>query len=465
METKYFYRFRSVDKLLGTKRELETQTIYFAEPATLNDPMEGYKDIFWEGDEVLWEGFLRNFLYVLTLFYRNSRLDGGANFKEADFKSLVVSSITVESFDDGFLKIFENFIRAESIVDYIKLISNKRLSEFDVLYGLRGCYKFAFDLIVHQESGSKPLNGKLKTLHSFIDGDYFGAKSRLPSEANNVINVYELFIQEARTLSFHLNDLPTARDAFKKSDEFISVISSFPERYLKSSELLMYPEWYTACFMGDEKSSSVWGHYGDNHKGVCLKFKSVSSGDSYSINFTNSEGLVENFILNMVDYERGFPEIDYFLSLGRFSNKYLQTYWLKNCNGVTSERSDKYYSDIGEWRKQYWVNFIKFTTTKTDDWRYEKEYRLILSPNFESSITKENRVFKYDLSQLDGIIFGINTLMSDKVKIIEIIREKCKTQKIDCFNFYQAFYSKESKKIENFKMVFDVESGVFSFSP
>lgn len=462
---KYFYRFRSVDKLLESKRELETQTIYFAEPASLNDPMEGYKHIFWEGDEVLWEGFFRNFLYVLTLFYRKSRLDGGANFKEEDFKSLMRSSIAVESFDDVFLRIFKRFIEAESIVEYIQLISNKKLSEFDVLYGLRGCYKFALDLIAHEESGTKLFNENLISLRRFMDGDYFGAKSRLPSQANNLINIYELFIQGARTISFHSNDLPMARETFKENDEFIGVISSFPEYYLKNCELLMYPEWYTACFMEDEKNSSVWGHYGDKHEGVCLKFKSVLAGDAYSINLTNSEGTSENFILNMVDYEQGFPEIDYFVSLGRFSNKHLQTYWLKNCNGMASERSGKYYSDIGEWRKQYWVNFMKFTTTKTDDWCYEKEYRLILSPNFESSITKENRIFKYDLSQLDGIIFGINTSMPDKVKIIEIIREKCKIKKIDSFNFYQSFYSNKSKKIENFKMVFDIESGGFSFSP
>jgi len=39
--SKLFYRFRSIDSLFNF-RELETQTIYFAPPQELNDPMEGY---------------------------------------------------------------------------------------------------------------------------------------------------------------------------------------------------------------------------------------------------------------------------------------------------------------------------------------------------------------------------------------------------------------------------------------
>jgi hypothetical protein len=41
-----FYRFRSIDNLLGTRKELESQSIYFASLEQLNDPMEGYRDFF-----------------------------------------------------------------------------------------------------------------------------------------------------------------------------------------------------------------------------------------------------------------------------------------------------------------------------------------------------------------------------------------------------------------------------------
>ena len=47
-----FYRFRSPISLLEEHQELERQTIYFARPEQLNDPMEGFRDIFWAGDHI-----------------------------------------------------------------------------------------------------------------------------------------------------------------------------------------------------------------------------------------------------------------------------------------------------------------------------------------------------------------------------------------------------------------------------
>ena len=51
----FLYRFRTTEKLLDKKyQELERQEIYFADPQELNDPIEGFKDIFWSGDEIVW---------------------------------------------------------------------------------------------------------------------------------------------------------------------------------------------------------------------------------------------------------------------------------------------------------------------------------------------------------------------------------------------------------------------------
>ena len=47
--------------------ELDNGTFYFAEPAELNDPIEGYVKIFWRGDKPAWEGLLKNF--ICSLFY------------------------------------------------------------------------------------------------------------------------------------------------------------------------------------------------------------------------------------------------------------------------------------------------------------------------------------------------------------------------------------------------------------
>lgn len=51
--------------LIGEYRELEKQELVLSSPRHFNDPLEGYQDVFWEGDEVLWENLLRHYLLNL----------------------------------------------------------------------------------------------------------------------------------------------------------------------------------------------------------------------------------------------------------------------------------------------------------------------------------------------------------------------------------------------------------------
>lgn len=60
-----FYRFRSISSLIGNFEELENQSIYFAEPQFLNDPMEGYRDVYWEGDFIVWRNLFNHYLLCL----------------------------------------------------------------------------------------------------------------------------------------------------------------------------------------------------------------------------------------------------------------------------------------------------------------------------------------------------------------------------------------------------------------
>ena len=48
------YRFRSITSLFENYQELENQSVYFASPEELNDPMERFRIYFWQGDEIVW---------------------------------------------------------------------------------------------------------------------------------------------------------------------------------------------------------------------------------------------------------------------------------------------------------------------------------------------------------------------------------------------------------------------------
>ena len=67
-EQKFIYRYRSIDKLFQYD-ELEKLSIYFAKPSELNDQMEDYMNIVWQGDEIAFRGLFKHYLYTLTHLY------------------------------------------------------------------------------------------------------------------------------------------------------------------------------------------------------------------------------------------------------------------------------------------------------------------------------------------------------------------------------------------------------------
>jgi hypothetical protein len=73
----YLYRFRSIEKLLNEPyQEVESQEIYFSRPDELNDPLEGFKDIFWRGDHIVWRNLFRHYLLNLMLTTSLSEISG-----------------------------------------------------------------------------------------------------------------------------------------------------------------------------------------------------------------------------------------------------------------------------------------------------------------------------------------------------------------------------------------------------
>jgi hypothetical protein len=63
----HLYRYRSVKQVLDGFHELERQEIYFCPPADLNDPIEGFKDLCWLGDQIVWKNLLKH--YILCLLH------------------------------------------------------------------------------------------------------------------------------------------------------------------------------------------------------------------------------------------------------------------------------------------------------------------------------------------------------------------------------------------------------------
>jgi hypothetical protein len=100
-----------------------------------------------------------------------------------------------------------------------------------------------------------------------------------------------------------------------------------------------------------------------------------------------------------------------------------------------------------DWMKSYWASFTKCATTKLNGWEHEEEFRLVAVGQVVDYSQVENRKLRYNLRDLDGVIFGMNTPVHDKIQILKILDSKCERENYKDINFYQASYFRGDNKM------------------
>lgn len=128
---------------------------------------------------------------------------------------------------------------------------------------------------------------------------------------------------------------------------------------------------------------SMWAHYADNHRGVCLIFYRERLNQSFR-KACEPKGLKS--ISAPVNYERFAAS-----RLLRESDWY-----------VTKDQSDMTQSSLKQWARDHIIaNYTLFYFTKHDDWTPEAEYRwLILGDH------KEDLLIPLKGDELAGVILG-----------------------------------------------------------
>jgi hypothetical protein len=205
----------------------------------------------------------------------------------------------------------------------------------------------------------------------------------------------------------------------------------------------------------------MWGAYGDGHRGACLKYRTSATPEGQpKLDLYQATGLsgslggesVTQFsfvphVFEKINYTADYPEVDFFQSLGNIP-RYKLAFWYTGVGGKLSAVASDILRETSGWRDAYWRRFQERYSTKSEEWKHEEEYRIILSSmglNFEEV---ESRKLKYKFSDLVGIIFGIKTSFEDKIKIMRIVDEKCRGESRRDFEFHQARYSHRKRKIE-----------------
>ena len=474
-----FYRFRSTKRLLNDNQELLKQSIFFAHPESLNDPMEGYRNIYWLGDEIAWKNLFRHYILCLERTYLLAMLCN-------ESQNLTTKDIPIRISMDDFptpeakkycLEIIEEFLSNEYITQLIEAILTRTtpVRRDELEFYLSSAHPLATELILEKYEEINIIPPRPQKNHSsdatikkIIEDNFIELIERSIKEKNNTDITEHLFTSQKNiklqiNLIHHYNSQP-----YKNSTNRSLLSQDFPEIYSSLLEELIYPKWYTACFMSSCENSSVWGHYGDNHKGVCLIFESEQEKDKENnfISLTGINGWGSNgpshgtirFKFEKINYEEGFGDIDFFRSLGRLTRPTLNSTW-HTLNGKLSICAEHMNKSEEDWRNLYWQQFYRDIKIKSPDWSYENEYRLILCDMMNSHSATEDRVLTYNFSNLKGIIFGINTSTEDKIEIMRTVDEKFVNHKTEDFKFYQAYYSAQHKCIKH------IELSLIKYSP
>lgn len=467
----YIYRLRSTESLLGKYKELENQEVYFAKPIELNDPVEGFKNMFWFGDKVVWKNFLKHYLLCLEHICLLSTI-GGEEYP-IDSSHIPVfkteNDLPTQQYKDMYQEICQLFFAHKIISKYPEYLSFRKnpLRRNELYFYLRMLHFYALDTILTVYENYRHINKRPKDdafrqagTKGIIDFEKIDANN-LEQEHPDIEDITEQFYAAANETFFQLElayqyNNPTLSN-FKNRR---LIITEFPEKYLKQLEKIVHPDWYVAAFSANCNNPSMWGHYGDNHRGVCLKFKADLVQDKPAINLHGIIGWGDSkeesgpiygdrdCPFYKVNYTGKYPEVDFFRSLGCLPGPAL-TWWYLDENSNKSSCNEDVYKDVNQWREKYWSDLQKNLTIKLEDWSYEEEYRLILYGNFTDYGDVAKRKLKYHFKDLEGIIFGVNTSEQDKLSIMKIIENKCRNEKRQDFKFYQAYYSRKTGKIEN----------------
>ena len=456
-----FYRFRSLDNLLGKYKELENQEIYFASPSEQNDPMEGYHEVYFQGDEIVWTNLLKNYLFLLDQVTQDILLsEPRRKYKEPDNLDLFyVWNDLPSQLKSHLEKIFDSFLSKEYINQLILNLSQneRKFSWQDIRYYLKSIHLIAISTIheIYRQSNIpifNTLNIDLDNINQFNE-EYFSLLDQIPEEQRS------LLFQGINLVSDQLDLIhKLTLKKFTSKKQFL--LQEFPYFFLEKIKKLMHRDWYTACFMNEESShsSSVWGSYGSNHTGICLIFQADAREENYylalnqPISFDSKDGINYEFQSSKyysIDYTRFPSPINFFTSLGQLPTPQLVNNWLRSTDGKLSNLHHSIYSNIESWRDKYHKNFLNNITRKSKDWKYENEYRLIYSSMLHDCSEKKTRKFKYEFSSLDGLVFGINTPQAKKIEIIKIIKQKCYAHRRTEFNFYQAEFCHNTQSIKH----------------
>lgn len=459
------YHYRSIESAL---KEIGNCTFHFSTREELNDPIEGYVSVYWQGDKAAWEGMFKNYICSLSNAIDLYLLRADENLLRQ--KTLIID---LHRFDD---------VPLGTVLQHIGnlFLNDKEIQKITAFYGnseFKVCeeeLRFIFHHIHNnamiyclQECGNRKIMPKetvdslLRFFSSFAQQSFpFGQmddrsadlkyRAAIVKSAEYILeDMIELFYMRLGSKEEDLlygcrkdenSKILRDKDISKARQQrnWMTILVDFPRIYIEQIRKMIYPESYVVCFSGRNNNSAMWGNYADQHQGVCLIYE-TDDKNRIPIKIENKFITLE---AKPVEYGGDLIERNFFESFGRLNVSQIRT-WLTGTEGLS--HLFEAFNDLDRWREKYQNIFEAKSYRKLKAWEYENEYRIIIDNMFYIFDTPESRNLKYDTKNFKGVIFGINTSEYDKHRIMEQLLKHA--DEYGDLSFYQAEYDGHDQEI------------------
>lgn len=462
-----FYRFRSLrnlfnqyddtnnaEKKITRLGELEEQCIFFPTVQQLNDPMEGYRNLIWKGDKIVWINFIRNFMFLYTDIL--TELDTKIDIEKLDIDKIKykytmkfrefniprctktgkfyldseINTITEEDYNslefikqiDFFTKAFEPLLKNKNFNTLINYLVENEIPNFkiEIILGviLLNIHNFIFDN-----------NSKI-----FDDKTLFDIKNIIKSNEHTFLKKDERY--------FSIKESSIGTEVYFKTINL----------YLKILNESMFDNWYVTCFMKEMDNPIVWSHYAENHTSICFIYEMIEENNVNYLTLKNNKSEVIKFKLNEVNYnENKRTKINPFENFGMLMKDEVVNQWVKFYDQESKLLFNCYDE---EFPTKYSSTQFNDLLIKSEHWKYENEYRIIISDIMKFYSDAKDRTFQYDYNQLKGLIIGINTDKENLIKIVKVVEKlQIKFDRKDDFIIKQAYYCTIDKKIKTYDII------------
>lgn len=416
--------------------------------------MEGFINLVWDGDRVLWKNFLKHYLYTMANSLILAIID--KTIIKDDLPILFNEfSFPTKEYENLFIEIRDNYFNNKDVTEILDLLQfyhdKKRKVTIPQIESILNCIRLHtlyYITNILRKNGYISWNiekipalgmfKKLKRLIPQAESEYPDIMEKIFWAFNKVSN--DTILRLKIDLKENSNDL---KNFF---------LFDFTKIYLSQIKKMICSIPCTTCFTEQCDSPSLWGYYGDNHRGICLIFDDKKDTDEIDF-ILNRNKISIHTKTQKVKYTKKYEEINFFKMLGNLPVGVVADFWLKDwegnvttCKGIINNYPNKIWTNKSH--EYFYNNF----SIKLPDWKKEREHRIILEKNYFCGNTNEEKKFTYDFNLLRGIIFGIKTKDEEKAEIIEIIKQKCNLNNRNDFELYQAEYDDDTGLINSTKI-------------